>query len=110
MLDPLLKKDSLTEDQETAAANALIALGDCQREAKAFNDALDSYLLVVTVFDLDLDLAAQARYKAAQTFEQLGNWKRARGSYAEVLKQSPQAAFAADAQKRLTALNEAHPE
>ncbi len=110
MLDPLLKKDSLTEQEELAAANALIALGDCQREAKAYNDALDSYLLVVAVFDFDLDLAAQAKYKAAQVFEQMGNWKRAQRSYTELLKEAPKAAFADDAQKRLAALNQAHSE
>lgn len=109
-LGPLLKKEILTEQQERSVAEALILLGDCQRAALDHENALDSYLQVITLFDLDAALAAQARYKAGLVFEDLGRWKRARDTYEELLKESPGSELAADAQKRLAALSKAHPE
>jgi TolA-binding protein len=109
-LGPLMKRDFLTDEQETAAAEACISLGDCQVAMNKPEDALDSYLKVVTLFNMNPDRAAEAKYKAATVFEQLGNWKRAKGSYQEVLRDSPSFAFAADAQQRLAALTKAHPE
>lgn len=109
-IEPLVKSPVLTEEQENALAAALVLRGDCQRALGALDDALDSYLMVVTLFDIDDTLTGSAKYKAAQVFEQMGNWKRAKGSYAELLKDAPGADFAADAQKRLAALTAAHPE
>jgi tetratricopeptide (TPR) repeat protein len=109
-LGPLMKRDFLTDDQEVAAAEAYTLLGDCQAAMNKPEDALDNYLKVVTLFNMDPDRAAEAKYKAATVFEQLGNWKRAKGSYEEVLRDSPSFAFAADAQQRLAALTKAHPE
>jgi len=105
-LDPMLKKPFLTDDQEFAVAEALVLLGDCQLATGKTDDALDNYLKVVTLFDLDADRAAEAKYKAAQIFEKNGNWKRAKESYDELLKDSPNVAFADDVKKRLAA----HPE
>jgi len=109
-LDPLMKRDFLTDEQETAAAEACTLLGDCQAALNKPQEALDDYLKVVTLFNLDPDRVAEAKYKAGTVFEQLGNWKRAMGSYQEVLRDSPSFAFAADAQQRLAALTKAHPE
>ena len=56
------------------------------------------------------DRAAEAKYKTAKAFERLGNWKRARDSYDELLKESPAFAQASDAKQRLAELTKAHPE
>ena len=65
--------------------------------------------MAVTV-NIDLGYQFQVKAKAAEVFEQLGNWKRAKGSYEELLKDAPTFAYAADAQQRLAALTKAHPE
>lgn len=104
------KKSFLTDDEEMAVAEAYVSLGDCQLAANAPDNALETYLKVVTLFDLDQDRAAEAKYKAGKVFEQLKNWKRAKGTFAEVVKDFGNSRFAADAQQRLTALAAAHPE
>jgi len=104
-----LKKESLSDDVEPAVAEALIVQGDCQRASNKLEDALDSYLLAVTVFNLDEDRASQAKFKAAQVFEQMGNWNRARGSYEELQTEKQGTEVAAVAKQRLEALNKAHP-
>jgi tetratricopeptide (TPR) repeat protein len=109
-LAPLLKREFLTDAQEDAVSEGLALLGDCQRAQNQPGQALDSYLAVVTMFDFNPDRAAEARYKAGQTFEELKNWKRAKGTYEDLLKETPGVAFAPEAQKRLAALTKDHPE
>jgi TolA-binding protein len=109
-IEPLVKSPVLSDEQEAALAAALVLRGDCQRAAGASEDALDSYLMVVTLFNDDPSRAAEAKYKAAQVFEQLGNWKRAKGGYEELVKEATDPGFTADARKRLAALTAAHPE
>ncbi len=109
-LEPWLKTHFLTDEQDAAVAEALVLQGDCQRATGSLNEALDSYLTVVTLFDTVEDRAVEAKYKAAQVFEQLGNWKRAKGSYQELLNEMPASEFTADARKRLAALAKDHPE
>jgi TolA-binding protein len=109
-LEPRLKSHFLTDEQTTAVAEALVLLGDCQRAAGLLNDALDNFLMVLTLFNTDDERTTEAKYKAAQTFEQLGNWKRARGAYQELLAESPASTFASDARSRLAALAKDHPE
>lgn len=103
-LDPILKHDSLTDEQEMAIAEALVLRGDCQRATKELDNAIDSYLLVVTLFDLNADRAAEAKYKAAVAFEEKGNLKRAQESYEEVLREFGKSSYAGEAQKRLAAV------
>jgi tetratricopeptide (TPR) repeat protein len=109
-IEPLVKTPILSGDQQSALASALILRGDCQRAAGTLDDALDSYLMVVTLFNDEPSRVAEAKYKAAQVFEQRGNWKRAKGSYEELVKEAGDLEFAADAQKRLAALKKDHPE
>jgi TolA-binding protein len=109
-IEPLVKSQVLTDEQESALAAALVLRGDCQRANGALEDALDSYLMVVALFNSDATRAAEAKYKAAQVFEQLGNWKRAKGSYEELVKEAAGLEFSTDAQKRLAALKKDHPE
>lgn len=108
-LDPFLKKESLSDDQEPIIAEALIVQGDCLRASNQLEDALDSYLLAVSVFNLDADLSAQAKFNASQVFEQKGNWNRARSSYEELITEASGTEIAANAKIRLEALNKAHP-
>jgi tetratricopeptide (TPR) repeat protein len=103
-LEVALTAEVLTDVAELALAEALVLRGDCQRQASQPQEALDSYLLVVTLFDADPGFAAEAKYKAAQLFEQLGNARRARSAYEEILKEAPQSEFAADAEKQLARL------
>ncbi len=110
LVEPLLAKKAITEDEEPAVAEGLILLGDCQRAAGKLDDALDSYLNVVALFDLEPNFAAEAKYKAARIFEEKKNWRRARGFYRELGESAPQADIVADAKKRFAALTEAHPE
>ena len=110
VLEPLLKRESLTDEQETAVAEGLVLQGDCLAAAAKLDDALDSYLKVVTLFDVDADQTAAARFKAAKLFEQRGNWRRAKQSYDELLKENPNPTVADDAKKRLADLTKAHPE
>ena len=104
-----LKKESLPDDQEAVIAEALIVQGDCQRASNKLEDALDSYLLAVTVFNIDGDRSAQAKFNAGQVFEQMGKWDRARGSYEELQAEAQGSDVAATAKRRLEDLNKAHP-
>ncbi|MEI6084698.1 MAG: tetratricopeptide repeat protein [Verrucomicrobiota bacterium] len=103
VLDPLLKREFLTEDQEAGIAEGLILLGDCQAGAGSNDDALDSYLKVVTLFDVNDDRTAEAKYKAGKILEQNKNWRRAKQMYEELLRDNPTLAFADDLKKRLAA-------
>lgn len=109
-LAPMMKKDFLSDEQESAVAEAFVLLGDAQSATGKTEDALDSYLTVVTVYDFDAERAAEAKYKAGKTFEQLGNWKRAKDSYEDLLKDAPSFAQAGDARQRLATITKAHPE
>jgi outer membrane protein assembly factor BamD (BamD/ComL family) len=109
-LTSLLKREFLTDAQENAVSEGLALQGDCQRAQNQPAQALDSYLAVVTMFDVNADRAAEARYKAGQTFEELKNWNRAKDTYGDLLKETPGVAFAPEAQKRLAALTKDHPE
>lgn len=100
-IDPILKAPAPTAGQEATATDALLLLGDCQRALNKPEDALDSYLAVVALYDVDPGKTAWARYKAGQTFEQLGNWKRAKGLFEELLAESPTFAQADDVKARL---------
>jgi TolA-binding protein len=109
-LAPLLKREYITDAQEDAVSEALVLLGDCERAQGQTEPALNSYLAVVTMFDFNPDRVTEARYKAGQAFEELKNWKRAKGTYEELLADAPRVAFASDVQKRLTELTKEHPE
>jgi tetratricopeptide (TPR) repeat protein len=109
-LELMLKRDFLTDEQETAVAEALVLRGDCLAATTKRDAALDDYLKVVTLFDYDADRAAEAKYKAARLFEDLGNWKRARDSYDEMLKEGPPVALADEIKRRLADITKAHPE
>ena len=106
VVDGLLKKEFLNEDQETALADGLILIGDCQAAAGKKDDALDSYLKVVTLFDVNDERTVEGKYKAGKLLEAKGNWRRAKQTYEELLKEGPGAAITDDIKKRLAA----HPE
>ena len=110
VLDPLLKRDYLTDEQEAAVAEGLVLQGDCLATAGKLDEALDSYLKVVTLFDVDADRVAEAKFKAAKLFEQRSNWRRAKQSYDELVKENPNLSVAAEAKKRLADLTKTHPE
>ncbi len=103
-LDPLLKKEPLTEAQKAAVAEALVVQGDSLAATGQLAQALDSYLLVVTLFDSVETITAEATLKAGQMFEQLKNIKRARDLYEDVARLFPQSEFVKPAQARLAAL------
>jgi len=103
VIDPLLKKEFLTEEQETGVAEGLILLGDCLIAAGKPDEALDNYLKVVTLFDVNDDRTAEAKYKAGKILEQNKNWRRAKQIYEELLRDYPTLAFADDLKKRLAA-------
>jgi tetratricopeptide (TPR) repeat protein len=109
-LDPLLQKQSITDAEEQAAAEALLLLGDCQRNTGELYPALDSYLTITTLFDVDPFITVPARQHAAEIFEQQKRWPRARQTYQELIDHGPPPAVADDARKKLAALNAAHPE
>lgn len=103
VLDPLLKREFLTEEQETGVADGLILIGDCQIAAGKKDEALDNYLKVATLFDVNDDRTAEAKYKAGKILEDKGVWRRAKQHYEEVVRDYPTLAFAEDAKKRLAA-------
>lgn len=103
VLEPLLKLESLTDEQETAVAEGLILLGDCQAATGMLEDALDSYLTVVALYDVDPNRAAEARFKAGKIFEQRNNWRRAKQNYEDVLRDNPNVPYAEEIKKRLAA-------
>lgn len=109
-LDAQMKKDYLPVEQEVVVADALVLLGDCLLANGKPNQALDSYLKVVTLYDYDDVREAEARFKAAQVLEQQGNWKRAKASYDNLVKAIPDSRYVADAKRRSQAIAEAHPE
>ena len=110
VLEPLLKREYLTDDQEIGMADGLVLMGDCLVASGKFDDALDDYLKVIALYDVDPDRTVDAKYKAAKLFEQRGTWRRAKQSYEELLKENPTAAFAEDVKKRLADLTKAHHE
>ncbi len=109
-VNPLLAKSAISDVEEQAVAESLLLLGDCQRETGKLEPALDSYLTIATLFDVDAFLTVQARQRSAQIFEQQQKWKRARQSYEEMFAHGPPPALAEEARQKLAALNEAHPE
>jgi TolA-binding protein len=109
-LDPQLKKDFLPSDQETAVAEALVLLGDCHLASNKPYEALDNYLRVVTLYDLDDARVGEAQLKLAGVLERTGNWKRAKESYAKLVKDLPDSPYAAEAKKQIDAISKAHPE
>ena len=109
-LVPQLKKDYLSPDQETAVAEALVLLGDCQVATDKPYEALDNYLRVVTLYDYDDMREAEARFKAAQLLEKFGNWKRAKQSYEDLLKEIPDSPYTAAAKEQIEAISKAHKE
>jgi TolA-binding protein len=110
VLQTMYKKDFLTDVQEGIVAEALLLQGDCNMTEGKTDDALDCYLKVITLFDLNADRTSEARYKAGLAFEKLGNWKRAKGTFEELLKNDSKSEFVADAKKHLEAINKDHPE
>jgi tetratricopeptide (TPR) repeat protein len=106
----LLKKEYLTGSEEQTMAEAYLVLGDCQIAGGQKDAALDSYLRVVTLYDLDAGRAGQAQFNASRLFEAATNWKRARVGYREALERAPNAGWAAEAKRRLAAIDQAHPE
>ncbi len=104
-VEPLLSKKSITQHEEEALSEALLLLGICQQAEGNANDALDSYLAVVALFDVDPELTADARYKAGRIFEQQNKLDRARETYEELLN----SARAEQAKQRLAALGKAQP-
>lgn len=108
-LEPLLAKEALTEEQEAMLAEALIVRGDCWRGLDQPDKALDSYLLVTTIYDSNDSLTAEASYKAAQTFERLNNLKRARELYEQLQTDFPNSEYATAARQRLSELAKATP-
>jgi TolA-binding protein len=110
MVTNLLKKDFLTPAEEGFLAEALVSVGDAQAETGKKDEALESYLKVVALFDLDADLAAEAQFKAAGLFGEKKNWKRAKDSYTDVVARAPNSAWATEAKQRLAAITQAHPE
>jgi len=109
-LDPELKKDFLTADQETTVAEALVLLGDCLLAKDKTYEALDCYMKVVTLYDFDDDRATEAHFKAAGVLEKTGNWKRAKEEYEDLVKESPDSPRAAEARKRIAEITKAHKE
>jgi tetratricopeptide (TPR) repeat protein len=109
-IEPLLKKDALTDDQERAMAEGAMIVGDVQAATGKADDALDQYLKVVTLYDVDNDLTAQARLKAGKIFETAGKWKRAKQTYDDILRETPDVALAGEAKKRFDEISKAHPE
>ena len=110
LLGPLLKRDYLIDEQEATVASCLVLQGDCLVAAGRHDDALDSYLKVVALFDADEDQTTTAKYKAGKLFEQRGNWRRAKQSYDELVKDNQNSVIVDDAKKRLADLTKAHPE
>ena len=104
-VEPLLAKKSISQAEEAAASEALVLLGDAENAQGQKEDALDHYLTVVALFDVDPSLTAEAKFKAAQLFEDLKKWNRAKGSYEELLESR----FGEQAKQRLAALKQAHP-
>jgi len=109
-LDPQLKKDFLPADQEVPVSEALVLMGDCLAAKGQLNEAMDNYLKVVTLYDYDDARKAEALFKAAQTLEKLGNWRRAKDCYSDLLADAPDSPYAAEAKKQLDAITKAHPE
>lgn len=109
-LDPQLKKDFLPADQETAVAEALVLMGDVLLGKDKPYEAIDSYLKVVTLYDYDDVREAEARFKTAQVLEKVGNWKRAKECYSDLLSEAPDSVYVGRAKQQIEAITKAHPE
>jgi TolA-binding protein len=109
-IEALLKRNYLSVQEETLLSEGLVLVGDCQLAEGKKEPALESYLKVVALYDVDPGQTLEALYKAGKVFEDLGNWRRARDCYRDLLADSPSVTFAADAKKRLDAITQANPE
>jgi TolA-binding protein len=110
VIDPLLKREYLSEEQEVGVAEGLVLLGDCEASLGKRDNALDDYLRVIALFDVDPERTAEAKFKSAKLLEQLKNWHHAKQNYEDVVKEAPDSSFAADAKTQLAELTRAHPE
>ncbi len=83
----------------------LIRIGTGHLLAERQKDALDSYQEVVRLYPKS-PLSAEAQYRVGYAFETAGDdFERARSEYARVKDESPNSAFATQAQSRLTNLD-----
>jgi hypothetical protein len=68
-------------------------------------EALDRYLLVVTLFDEDPMQTLEAQLKSGRAYARLGRNGRAADAWRKIIETAPQSAYATDARKELDSLN-----
>jgi TolA-binding protein len=104
ILEPMLKGEWVPEVDQAALVEGLMMRGQCLAAESKPREALDSYLLVVTIFGNDTQHNLEAKLKVGEMFVRLDNRARAAEYFGEIIKAAPDSAYAADARKQLAAL------
>lgn len=104
-IDPLLKQEARTSSEERALSEGLLLQADCLFKAGKGWEALDRYLLVVTLFDEDPMQTLEAQLKSGRAYARLGRNGRAADAWRKIIETAPQSAYATDARKELDSLN-----
>jgi tetratricopeptide (TPR) repeat protein len=103
-VDPMLKQAVRSDAEERALSEGLVLQADCLFKAGKNWEALDRYLLVVTLFDEEPMLSLEAQLKSGRVYARLGRNGRAADAWRKIVETAPQSAFAVDARKELESL------
>jgi tol-pal system protein YbgF len=90
--------------QSPLAANAQYWIGDCQYRLGRYNDALNSFYKVRSYNPASTKIPASA-FKIGQTYSRLGEYKKARLMFDQVLDEYPNGAEAELARKALNGMS-----
>ncbi len=83
------------------AARALYGLGNCYFKQGEFEEALVSYLKVVVLYYDFEDWVKKSIFSSGLCYERLGDLKRAKATYQELMEKYPKSEYAKMAEERL---------
>lgn len=108
MLNDLVAQRSkevwVEDEQNRAIGKGLVTLGRYYAASQNWQESLQAYLKVTTLYYMDSSAVADAQYGSALAFEKLNRMDRAIGQLEEFIKNFPTSSLSADAQKKLESL------
>lgn len=108
LLGPLVadkeKVVGLTDADKNDLASACLTLGECYYAQGQKTKALESFLKVTALYDVNLPAVSEALYWSGVVFEETNNLQRAAGQYKDFLKTAAGSPRAGDARSRLQKL------
>ncbi len=108
LLEPLIadkeKVVGLTDQDKNDLASACLTLGECRYAQGEKAKALESFLKVTALYDVNASAVSEALYWSGVVFEETNNLQRAAGQYKDFLKTAAESPRAGDARNRLQKL------